>query len=119
MQKINQLENLFEAFPKHNNLHIVFVNVTNSLEYPDLVLNGVQLYIEFYPNEEYFLDRHLIELHFYKNGSAHFEISSINDPSYYPELWEFTGNWKQSITKLVNLMKIGWPKLDFENLSFA
>jgi len=117
MQTLNELEKLFETFPKHNNLHIIYVNVTNPTDNPELILDGVLLYIEFYPNEEYFEDRHLIELHFYENGLAHFEISPINDPDYFPELWEFTGTWKQSIAKLVDLVKIGWHNLDFKNLS--
>ena len=47
------------------------------------------------------------------NGMAVFELPTLEDVQFYPELYNFKGSWKEAYLLLIETLKKGWPMEEF------
>lgn len=47
------------------------------------------------------------------DGTASFELPTLQDAQRYPELYNFRGSWKEAYLLLIETLKNGWPMEEF------
>jgi hypothetical protein len=47
------------------------------------------------------------------DGTASFELPTLQDAEQYPELYNFKGSWKEAYYLLIETLKNGWPMEEF------
>lgn len=116
-EKLNELKKiiaLFNELPKYKGHYTPFAHEVNFNDDPDLAKDGVVLVVEFYPSLELFEENCPLEVHLKSDGSAIFDLVSFSDNyERFPELYSFKGNWNDSYLKVVELLKTGWPSINY------
>jgi len=115
MLKINKgLENwkqLFTNLPGWDYCpHCFFVNY----EVPDLLKKKVIISAWFAPSYSYNrLKDRPCEIWLKDDGTALFQLPTLQDAEQYPELYNFKGTWKEAYYLLIETLKKGWPMEEF------
>jgi len=117
MQNTNNLEKfrvLFNELPKYNGHYTPFAHDVNFNDDPELAQNGVVLVVEFYPSFELFEENCPLEVHLKSDGSAIFDLVSFSDNyDRFSDLLTFKGNWNDSYLKVLELLRSGWPSINY------
>lgn len=74
----------------------------------------VVMLIDFAPSYSYNIennDGYYINLK--DDGTAIFQLPTLNDAEQYPELYNFKGSWKEAYLLLIETLKKGWPMEEF------
>ncbi|MDB5124820.1 MAG: hypothetical protein JWP94_2949 [Mucilaginibacter sp.] len=80
-----------------------------------LLRENVIVTASFAPSMAYNLleDEEGFELYLKDNGTASFQLPSLEDAEQYPELYNFKGTWKEAYLLLIDTLKKGWPMDEF------
>ncbi|QTE35869.1 hypothetical protein J3L18_22355 [Mucilaginibacter gossypii] len=114
---LDQWEVLFKNIPSYNNSTLCIR--TNNKEAVLLNLNTL-IVTMFSPSLSYAMDLENIainhggfEVHLKDDGSAKFNLPTLQDAEAYPELYNFKGSWKEAYYLLIETLKKGWPMEEF------
>lgn len=76
----------------------------------NLLREGVVIVAVFSPSYLDNMEDRTFEIHLYTDGNAKFKMG---DDLRFPELASFNGNWKDAYFLLIEILKKGWPILEF------
>jgi hypothetical protein len=80
----------------------------------DLLNKNVILTVDFAPSASYNAS-HLDGFYIYlkDDGTARFQLPTLQDAEQYPELYNFKGTWKEAYLLLIETLKKGWRMEEF------
>ncbi|HZY38148.1 MAG TPA: hypothetical protein VFE53_15940 [Mucilaginibacter sp.] len=81
---------------------------------PELVRQRVIMVANFSPTMAYnFGNGEAYEVRLKDDGTAFFWVPTLDDAERYPELYHFTGSWKEAYLLLIATLQKGWPMEEF------
>lgn len=114
LENLTKFKELFNSLPKYNGHYTPLAHEVNYEDDPYLAKKGVVLVVEFYPSLELFEEQCSIEVHLKSDGSAVFDLVSFSDNyERFPDLYSFKGTWNDSYLKVLELLKNGWPLMNY------
>ncbi len=114
---LNKWLDLFNSLPKNGHSHYPYACWLDADESPELTAKNVVIEVVFVPSLAYskrdFDGDKTIDIHLKTDGTAAFALRTLEDTDNFPELYNFSGSWKEAYLLTVKTLQQGWPQTTF------
>jgi hypothetical protein len=108
---------LFNNLPKNGSKLSVHAGWISADDSEELVRKNIIISGAFVPSLQYSKkakgENKIIGFNLKTDGTAEFQFWRVEDAGNFPELYKFTGSWKEAYLLVVKTLQEGWPQTQF------